>query len=68
MALSIILSAAYMIPMFNKIVFGEEKKEFIRNRRDLVFSENIIMLVINIIVIVLGLYPNLFMNIIKDVF
>ena len=67
MALSIILSAAYMMPMFNKIVFGEEKKEFIRNRRDLVFSENIIMLVINIIVIVLGLYPNLLMNIIKDV-
>lgn len=65
-ALGVILSGAYSLWLYNRIIFGNVKANYTNFYEDINFREFIIMFVLLILVFVLGLYPELFIVKIKD--
>ena len=55
---SIVLSAAYTMYMFNRIIFGGNySKYFIVNLIDLTYREFIILTILVVVTVILGIYP-----------
>jgi len=60
---SIVLSAAYTIYMYNRIVFGGSYSIFfVENIGDVTRREFIILLVLVVLTILLGIYPNVILD------
>lgn len=59
--LTIILSAVYMLRMFQRVMFGE-KNVITENFTDLTFSEKAVLVPLLIMVFWIGLHPNTFLN------
>lgn len=60
--LSVILSGAYSLWLFNRIVFGNLKSQFLNFYSDVSFREFFILFVLFIVSLYLGLLPYLFLN------
>jgi NADH-quinone oxidoreductase subunit M len=58
----VVLGAVYMLWMFQRVMFGEIKKEENRNVKDLGGREVLIMCCIVFFVILMGVYPKMFFN------
>ncbi len=61
-ATSVILSAAYMLWMFQRVMFGPVTKEENKNLKDLTVREISLMVPIVLLFFVMGLFPNYFLN------
>jgi len=61
-ALGMILSAVYMLWMFQRVVFGEVRNPSNLNLSDLNFRERLVLVPMAMLVIVMGVYPSLFLN------
>jgi NADH-quinone oxidoreductase subunit M len=60
-ALGMILSAVYMLWMFQRVVFGEVRNPSNLNLSDLNFREKLVLTPIALLVLVMGVYPNVFL-------
>jgi len=58
----IILSAAYMLYLYKRIIFGLQTNEKLRDILDLDLREMIIMIPLIIVVIIIGIFPNIFLE------
>lgn len=65
-ALGVILSGSYSLWLYNRMVFGNIRANYTNLYEDINFREFIIMFVLLILVLLLGLYPELFIVKIKD--
>ena len=61
-ATGIVLSAVYMLYLYKRIIFGSLSNEKIKNIMDLNIREKIIMISLIAVVILIGIYPNLFLE------
>ena len=61
-ATGIILSAIYMLYLYKRIIFGTLSNEKLTNILDLNFREIIIMVPLIIVVIIIGIFPNIFLE------
>tara|TARA_Y100001970_G_scaffold170698_1_gene208621 strand:+ start:3804 stop:5288 length:1485 start_codon:yes stop_codon:yes gene_type:complete len=61
-ALGIILSAIYMLYLYKRIIFGIIKNEKLKNILDLDLREKIILIPLVISVLIIGIFPNLFLE------
>src|SRR5215813_8960058 len=60
-AVGMILSAVYMLWMFQRVVFGEVRNPSNLNLSDLNFREKLVLVPMALLVIVMGVYPSLFL-------
>ena len=58
----IILSAAYMLYLYKRIIFGLQTNEKLKDILDLDLREMIIMIPLIIVVIIIGIFPNIFLE------
>jgi len=58
----IILSAAYMLYLYKRIIFGLQTNEKLKEILDLDLREMIIMIPLIIVVIIIGIFPNIFLE------
>jgi proton-translocating NADH-quinone oxidoreductase chain M len=61
-ALGVILCGAYSLWLYNRIIFGNLKTEFITRFKDIDFKEFSILLPLLFFVIFMGVYPSFFSN------
>jgi NADH-quinone oxidoreductase subunit M len=61
-ALGMILSAVYMLWMFQRVVFGEVRNPSNLSLSDLNFRERLVLVPMALLVIVMGVYPSLFLD------
>ena len=61
-ALGMILSAVYMLWMFQRVVFGEVRNPSNQSLSDLNFREKLVLAPMALLVIVMGVYPSLFLD------
>ena len=61
-ATGMILGAAYMLWLYRRVVFGELVKDTLKGIRDLRTNEVIAFAPLILLVIVMGVYPNLFLD------
>jgi NADH-quinone oxidoreductase subunit M len=61
-ATGVILSAVYMLWMFQRVMFGEITKEENRNLKDLSLREIIVLIPIILFIIQIGVYPKPFLS------
>jgi NADH-quinone oxidoreductase subunit M len=61
-ATGMILGAAYMLWLYRRVIFGELLKDTLRGMRDLRTNEVIAFAPLIVLVIVMGVYPNLFLG------
>lgn len=61
-ATSVILSAAYMLWMFQRVMFGPVSNEKNKNLKDLSVREIALMVPIILMFFIMGLFPNYFLN------
>ena len=61
-ATGIILSAVYMLYLYKRMIFGQITNEKLENITDLNLREKIIMITLVIMVIVIGIFPNIFLE------
>ncbi|PPR44595.1 MAG: NADH-quinone oxidoreductase subunit M [Alphaproteobacteria bacterium MarineAlpha5_Bin6] len=61
-ASGIILSAVYMLYLYKRIIFGTLTNEKIKDILDLNIREKIIMVSLIAVVLLIGIYPNLFLD------
>ncbi len=59
--LTIIFGAVYMLRMYQGVMFGE-KTSHTENVKDVTFQESMVLLPLTILVFVMGIFPNLFLN------
>jgi len=59
---SVILSGAYSLWLYNRIIFGNFKSQFINSYKDLSLKELIILIFLIIPSLLLGLIPSFFLN------
>ncbi len=57
-----ILGAAYMLWLYRRVIFGELVKDVLRGLRDLRGNEVIAFAPLIALVIVMGIYPSLFLD------
>jgi NADH-quinone oxidoreductase subunit M len=60
--LGVILSAVYMLSMYQRVIFGEIRKEENKKLKDLNLREWIYMLPILVMIVFIGLYPSPFLK------
>ena len=58
----IILSAVYMLYLYKRIIFGLQANEKLKEILDLDLREMIIMIPLIIVVIIIGIFPNIFLE------
>ena len=61
-ATGIILSAVYMLYLYKRIIFGSLDNEKLSMILDLNFREKLILIPLALVVILIGIYPNLFLD------
>src|SRR5215510_3067022 len=61
-AVGMILSAVYMLWMFQRVVFGEVRNPSNMGLSDLNFRERLVLVPMAMLVIVMGVYPSLFLD------
>jgi NADH-quinone oxidoreductase subunit M len=61
-ALGMILSAVYMLWMYQRVIFGEVRNSSNLNLADLNFREKLVLAPIAVLVLVMGVYPSLFLS------
>jgi NADH-quinone oxidoreductase subunit M len=61
-ALGMILSAVYMLWMYQRVIFGEVRNTSNLNLADLNFREKLVLAPIAVLVLVMGVYPSLFLS------
>ncbi len=61
-ATGIILSAVYMLYLYKRMIFGQITNEKLENITDINLREKIIMITLVIMVIVIGIFPNIFLE------
>ena len=61
-ATGVILSAVYMLYLYKRVIFGLIKNEKLKNILDLNLRETIIMIPLLIVIFVMGIFPNLFLD------
>ena len=61
-ATGIILTAIYMLYLYKRIIFGIIKNEKLKNILDLNWREKAIMIPLLIVVILIGIFPNIFLD------
>ena len=61
-ATGVILSAVYMLYLYKRVVFGIQKNEKLKDILDLDLREMIIMIPLIIVVILIGIFPNIFLE------
>ena len=61
-ATGVILSAVYMLYLYKRVIFGIIKNEKLKNILDLNLREIIIMIPLLIVIFVMGIFPNLFLD------
>jgi NADH-quinone oxidoreductase subunit M len=57
-----ILSAVYMLWMYQRVIFGEVRNTSNLNLPDLNFREKLVLAPIAVLVLVMGVYPSLFLS------
>lgn len=65
-ALGVILSGAYSLWLYNRMIFGNIKENYTILFKDLIFREFVIMFPLIFFVFLLGLFPNLFLSYINS--
>ena len=60
--IGIILGAAYMLWLYKRVVFGELKKNELKELKDLNLSEGIVLFSLVALVLFFGIYPNLILD------
>ena len=58
----IILGAVYMLYLYKNIIFGSLTNEELKNILDLDLREKIILFPLIIMVLIIGIFPNIFLN------
>ncbi|MFY9569894.1 MAG: NADH-quinone oxidoreductase subunit M, partial [Blastocatellia bacterium] len=61
-ALGMILSAVYMLWMYQRVIFGEVRNSINLKLGDLSFREKLVLAPIALLVLTMGVYPNLFLS------
>jgi NADH-quinone oxidoreductase subunit M len=61
-ALGMILSAVYMLWMYQRVIFGEVRNPSNMKLADLNFREKLVLVPVAVLVIVMGVYPSLFLS------
>jgi len=61
-ALGMILSAVYMLWMYQRVIFGEVRNTSNLKLADLNFREKLVLAPIAVLVLVMGVYPSLFLS------
>ena len=61
-AIGIILSAVYMLYLYKRIIFGLITNDKLNNILDLNFREKVILVPLAIVVLLIGIFPNLFID------
>lgn len=61
-ALGMILSAVYMLWMYQRVIFGEVRNPENMKLTDLTFREKLVLAPIAVLVVVMGVYPSLFLS------
>ncbi|UCD84965.1 MAG: NADH-quinone oxidoreductase subunit M, partial [Deltaproteobacteria bacterium] len=61
-ATGVVLGAVYMLWMFQRVMFGEIKKEENRNLKDMNGREIVVLLPIILVIFLIGLYPQPFLK------
>ena len=61
-ALGVIIGAAYSLWLFNRIAFGNLKTQYTQKFLDISFREFLLFLPLIIGTLVIGIYPNIFLN------
>ena len=61
-ATGIILSAVYMLFLYKRIIFGNITNDKLKNILDLNLREKIIMIPLIIVIIIIGIFPNIFLE------
>jgi NADH-quinone oxidoreductase subunit M len=59
--LTIIFGAVYMLRMYQRVMFGE-KTAYTQNVQDVTVGESLVLFPLTVMVFVMGLFPNLFLN------
>lgn len=67
LSLSLLLATIYCIWLYNRIVFGVMKFPFIRKFKDVTKMEFWILLILTILIIFFGIYPNCILNLLHDI-
>jgi NADH-quinone oxidoreductase subunit M len=61
-ATGVILSAVYMLYLYKRIIFGTIQNEKLKEILDLDLREKLIMIPLIILIIIIGIFPNLFLD------
>jgi len=61
-ATGIVFSAVYMLYLYKRIIFGVQLNEKLNNILDLDLREKIIMIPLVVIIILMGIFPNIFLD------
>ncbi len=61
-AIGIILSAVYMLYLYKRIIFGLITNDKLNNILDLNFREKVILVPLALVVLLIGIFPNLFID------
>ncbi|PPR46540.1 MAG: NADH-quinone oxidoreductase subunit M [Alphaproteobacteria bacterium MarineAlpha5_Bin9] len=61
-ATGIILSVIYMLYLYKRIIFGEITNDKLNELTDLNLREKIIMILLILLILIMGIYPNLFLD------
>jgi len=61
-ALGMILSAVYMLWMYQRVIFGEVRNPLNLKLADLNFREKLVLAPIAVLVVLMGVYPSLFLS------
>ena len=66
MSLTLFLTTIYCIWLFNRICFGYMSKKYIIIYKDLIKFESIILIILTLLILFFGLYPNGILNLFHD--
>jgi NADH-quinone oxidoreductase subunit M len=61
-ALGMILSAVYMLWMYQRVIFGDVRNPSNMKLADLSFREKLVLAPIVVLIVVMGIYPSLFLS------
>jgi NADH-quinone oxidoreductase subunit M len=66
MSWTLFLTTIYCIWLFNRICFGYMSKKYIIIYKDLIKFESIILIILTLLILFFGLYPNGILNLFHD--
>ena len=63
---SVVFSGAYSLWLYNRIMYGNIKTNYLILFFDLKFNEFLILFILSILVLIMGLFPSFFLNFIHS--